>query len=94
MDIQFGMGFMVRSPLIPIAGPRSFGHFGAGGSMGWADPDSGLAFGYVMNRMDMGLEGDVRSANLVNVYRGRGLTGIARYPDRSGPARNRSTHDQ
>ncbi|HVJ95423.1 MAG TPA: serine hydrolase domain-containing protein, partial [Acidimicrobiia bacterium] len=66
MDIQFGMGFMVRSELIPIAGPRSFGHFGAGGSMGWADPDSGLAFGYVMNRMDMGLAGDARSSNLVN----------------------------
>jgi CubicO group peptidase (beta-lactamase class C family) len=66
MDIQFGMGFMIRSELIPIAGPRSFGHFGAGGSMGWADPDSGLAFGYVMNRMDMGLAGDVRSSNLVN----------------------------
>ena len=66
MDIQFGMGFMVRSDLIPIAGAHSFGHFGAGGSMGWADPDSGLAFGYVMNRMDMGLAGDVRSTNLVN----------------------------
>lgn len=66
LDVQFGMGFMVRSELIPICGPRSFGHFGAGGSMGWADPDSGLAFGYVMNRMDMGLAGDVRSANLVN----------------------------
>jgi hypothetical protein len=25
-----------------------------------------LAFGYVMNRMDMGLAGDARSSNLVN----------------------------
>jgi CubicO group peptidase (beta-lactamase class C family) len=66
MDIQFGMGFMVRSQMIPIAGPHSFGHFGAGGSVGWADPDLGLAFGYVMNRMDVGLAGDVRSANLIN----------------------------
>ena len=66
LDIQFGLGFMLRSSLIPLGGPRSFGHFGAGGSVGWADPDSELAFGYVMNKMDMGLAGDVRSASLVN----------------------------
>lgn len=32
--------------------PASFGHAGAGGSLGWADPDAGVAIGYVMNRMD------------------------------------------
>jgi CubicO group peptidase (beta-lactamase class C family) len=63
MDIQFGLGFMVPSTLMP-AQPGSFGHFGAGGSVGWADPDAELAMGYVMNRMDMGLAGDLRSANL------------------------------
>ncbi len=66
LDIQFGLGFMVRSSLIALGGPRSFGHFGLGGSMGWADPDAELAFGYVMNRLDMGVAGDVRSTNLVN----------------------------
>jgi CubicO group peptidase (beta-lactamase class C family) len=66
LDIQFGLGFMLRSSLIPLGGPRSFGHFGAGGSVGWADPDSELAFGYVMNKMDMGLAGDVRTSNLIN----------------------------
>ncbi len=66
MDIQFGLGFMLRSSLIELGGPRSFGHFGAGGSVGWADPDAELAFGYVMNRMDMGLAGDARSYELVN----------------------------
>jgi CubicO group peptidase (beta-lactamase class C family) len=66
MDIQFGLGFMLRSTLIELAGPRSFGHFGAGGSVGWADPDAELAFGYVMNRMDMGLAGDLRSYALMN----------------------------
>ena len=66
MDIQFGLGFMLRSTLIELGGPRSFGHFGAGGSVGWADPDAELAFGYVMNRMDMGLAGDVRSYELIN----------------------------
>jgi CubicO group peptidase (beta-lactamase class C family) len=64
LDIQFGLGYMVPSSLIVMAGPRSFGHFGAGGSVGWADPDADLAVGYVMNRMDIGLAGDVRSTNL------------------------------
>jgi CubicO group peptidase (beta-lactamase class C family) len=65
MDIQFGLGFMLRSSLIELGGPRSFGHFGAGGSVGWADPDAELSFGYVMNRMDMGLAGDARSYDLI-----------------------------
>lgn len=66
LDIQFGLGFMVRSDLLPIGGPRSFGHFGAGGSVGWADPEAELAFGYVMNKMDMGLAGDQRSLRLIS----------------------------
>ena len=66
LDIQFGLGFMVRSDLIVLGGARSFGHFGAGGSVGWADPDAGLAVGYVMNRMDLGLAGDIRSTSLFN----------------------------
>jgi len=73
MDIQFGLGFMLRSDLIALGGPRSFGHFGAGGSVGWADPDAELAFGYVMNRMDIGLAGDMRSFNLIDAcYRSVG----------------------
>jgi CubicO group peptidase (beta-lactamase class C family) len=66
MDIQFGLGFMLRSTFIEVGGPRAFGHFGAGGSVGWADPDADLAFGYVMNRMDLGLAGDIRSYELIN----------------------------
>ena len=49
-----------------LGGQNSFGHFGAGGSMGWADPDAEFAFGYVMNKMQMGLAGDTRTLNLVN----------------------------
>ena len=50
---------------LAIGGTRSFGHFGFGGSFGWADPDAELAMGYVMNRLDVGLAGDVRSAKLI-----------------------------
>ena len=66
MDIQFGLGFMLPSTLMTLGGPAGFGHFGAGGSVGWADPDAELGFGYVMNRMDLGLAGDLRSFNLIN----------------------------
>jgi CubicO group peptidase (beta-lactamase class C family) len=66
LDLQFGLGFIVPSTLIRLGGPRSFGHFGAGGSVGWADPDAELAFGYVMNRMDLGVTGDARSYSLID----------------------------
>ncbi len=70
LDLQWGLGYILRRGIVVLGGPGSFGHFGAGGSAGWADPDAGLAFGYVMNRMDIGLTGDLRSTNLIqSVYR-------------------------
>jgi CubicO group peptidase (beta-lactamase class C family) len=48
---RFGLGFQLTQPERPLGpNPRSFGHFGAGGSVGFADLDAGVAFGYVMNR--------------------------------------------
>jgi CubicO group peptidase (beta-lactamase class C family) len=44
------LGFMRPSQLLPLLGSRSFGHQGAGGSFGLADPRTGVGFGYVMNR--------------------------------------------
>ena len=49
---RFGLGFQLTQPERPIGpGLAAFGHFGAGGSLGFADPESGVAFGYVMNQM-------------------------------------------
>jgi CubicO group peptidase (beta-lactamase class C family) len=47
---RFGLGFQLTQPERPL-GPNSgsFGHFGAGGSLGFADPQAGVAFAYVMN---------------------------------------------
>lgn len=48
---RFGLGFQLTQPERPLGtGAHSFGHFGTGGSVGFADPDAGLAFAYAMNR--------------------------------------------
>jgi len=65
LDLQFGLGFIVPSTLVTLGGPNGFGHFGLGGSMGWADPDAELAFGYVMNRLALGITSDERAYRLV-----------------------------
>ena len=50
--MAFGLGFMPTTERRPLGpNPRSFGHFGTGGSLGFADPDAGVAFGYVMNHV-------------------------------------------
>lgn len=66
LDVQFGLGFMLHGGFISFGTPGSFGHFGMGGSVGWADPAAELAMGYVMNRMAIGVTGDVRSARLAD----------------------------
>ncbi|MFI0453837.1 serine hydrolase domain-containing protein [Actinomadura sp. 6N118] len=49
---RFGTGFQLTQPERPLGpNPRSFGHFGAGGSLSFCDPDAGVAFGYVTNQM-------------------------------------------
>lgn len=48
---RFGLGFQLNRPERPLgAGPRNFGHFGAGGALGFADPGTQLAFAYTMNQ--------------------------------------------
>jgi len=68
---RFAAGFMVRmdnrargldSVIIPDG---AFGHVGAGGSIGFADPHTGIAFGYTMNRMGRGLLLNDRGQNLI-----------------------------
>ena len=49
-----------------IIGDRAFGHVGAGGSTGFADPDCQLAFGYAMNKMSSGILLNNRGQSLVD----------------------------
>jgi CubicO group peptidase (beta-lactamase class C family) len=69
MDTTFGLGFMLDSDFNPLLGPRSFGHPGAGGSLGFADPETGVGFGYVMNQMQTNLAADPRPAALMAAVR-------------------------
>jgi CubicO group peptidase (beta-lactamase class C family) len=58
LPMRFGLGFMLRQDLMPLSpSENAFGHPGAGGSIGMADPDAKVGFGYVMNKMHMGLVG-------------------------------------
>jgi CubicO group peptidase (beta-lactamase class C family) len=65
---RFASGFMLPTDESPLGGPASFGHPGRGGSLGFADPDSGIAFGYVVSHIRQDLN-DNRAASLVNAVR-------------------------
>jgi CubicO group peptidase (beta-lactamase class C family) len=64
-EMKFSRGFMAMHAMSKRFGEKAFGHYGAGGSAGYADPEHELAFAYVMNRMEVGLVGDPRSQNLI-----------------------------
>ena len=48
---RFGLGFQLTMPARPLGPNRgAFGHFGAGGSLAFADPEARLAFAYTPNQ--------------------------------------------
>ena len=51
-EVTFGLGFKPTTERRPFGpNPASFGHFGTGGALGFADPDASVAFGYAMNHV-------------------------------------------
>jgi CubicO group peptidase (beta-lactamase class C family) len=74
--MQFSLGFMKPSESFSFGHPSAFGAPGAGGSMGYADPEAGIGYGYVTNRMGTDLRGDPRDVALRAALpgRARGLT--------------------
>lgn len=69
ISTRVGLGFMLSQDA-PLAafGPNagSFGHPGAGGSVGFADPAARVGFGYAMNRMGPHILLDPRADALID----------------------------
>jgi CubicO group peptidase (beta-lactamase class C family) len=63
-EAQFSLGFMKPSRTWPFGHAGAFGAPGAGGSLGYADPEAGIAYAYVTNRMGTALTGDPRDVAL------------------------------
>ena len=61
---QFSLGFMKPSPIWPFGSRKSFGSPGAGGSLGFADPEAGVGYAYTTSQMGTALTGDPRDVAL------------------------------
>jgi CubicO group peptidase (beta-lactamase class C family) len=72
--LEFGLGVGLSGPEGHFGpNPAAFGHDGFGGSTVGADPEAGIAFAYVMNRMGLGLADDPRKMALIAaIYRSLG----------------------
>lgn len=67
-SFYMSLGFWRACPPMPLVGPRSFGHPGSGGSVGFADPDAEVGFGYVMNLWSFRI-GEPRASSLAAAVR-------------------------
>ncbi|MGW0293441.1 serine hydrolase domain-containing protein [Streptomyces tuirus] len=67
---RFGLGYMLHGSASPLLSPGSFGHPGRGGALGFADPETGIAFGYVTNGFRRTVTADPRAQGLVRAVRG------------------------
>ena len=69
LSIRYGLGFMLRNATMPFSpGDQAFGHPGAGGSLGMADPETRVGFGYVMNRIKPGLTGGSTAYHVLGAF--------------------------
>lgn len=67
LTFRTALGFFLSCPPDRPMGPnlRTFGHSGAGGAQGFADPDARLGFAYCPNRMHAGIDIGVRATRLI-----------------------------
>lgn len=65
--MPFARGFLLSRDGVYGPNPETFGHSGAGGSMGFADPVTGLSCSYVMNQMHNNITSDPRWHRLVTL---------------------------
>jgi CubicO group peptidase (beta-lactamase class C family) len=63
-EARFSLGFMKPGKNWAFGSEQAFGAPGTGGSLGFADPATGLAYAYVTSRMGTSLTGDPREVAL------------------------------
>ena len=63
-EVKFSLGFMKSSAALPLPSEQAFGAPGAGGAMGFADPQAGIGYAYVTSQMGTSLTGDPRETAL------------------------------
>ena len=67
VPMEFALGVILGGPEHQYGpNPRAFGHDGYGGSFGMADPEAGLAIGWVQNKMGSALAGDPRKMAIID----------------------------
>jgi len=65
-DLAFAAGVMINRDSEAFGPePQAVGHYGFGGSCGFADPERGVSGAYVMNRQMDVLVGDARAKALI-----------------------------
>ena len=64
--MRFARGFSLNVDGVYGRNPNAFGHAGAGGSLGFADPATNIGFGYVMNQMQVNPDDASRSKRLAD----------------------------
>lgn len=77
VNTRFGLGPMLHGTASPLLSPASFGHPGRGGALGLADPESGIAFGYVTNGFRTSVTADPRAQALLRALRTATTTATA-----------------
>ena len=63
-EAEFSLGFMKPNAVWHFGSPAAFGFPGAGGSMGFADPATGVGYAYVTSQMGTSVTGDPREIAL------------------------------
>ena len=68
-ESRFALGFQLPQAERPLGpNPQAFGHFGAGGSLGFCDPAARVAFSYVTNDMGPRWQNPRNKALLAAIY--------------------------
>lgn len=62
--VAFSLGFMKHCPVWPFGSESAYGSPGTGGSLGFADPEAGVGYAYVTNRIGTSITGDAREIAL------------------------------